>query len=229
MASEDSDQLLLGRLPVHRLHDFGDLDQSVDTEVPTVRYQSHATRELLKVTLLSRAQRVGLEKRNYRFNEVCPTVHDELAQMLAVVVVPLGHIHTTYAEEASQLLERGSPADSLRHDKPMRHLVPGFVASAARSAWLPNKPDGEATLSVYKASNPTSCDQSFLLIVCTHDIFTVPPTWDGTRSPRYTDIPAFGRMRTAWLPMRGATFHLRTVIVTAAVYRGLASLLRVKP
>src|ERR1051325_4003883 len=54
-------------------------------------------------------------------------------------------------------------------------------------------------------------------------------------------FPAYSQMRTAPLPARGATFclrtlhcplqtsHLRTVIVTAAVYRGLDSRLRPKP
>ena len=33
--------------------------------------------------------------------------------------------------------------------------------------------------------------QPFLLIVRTRHIFTVPPTWDGTRSAGYTDVPAY--------------------------------------
>src|SRR6266571_338809 len=63
-------------------------------------------------------------------------------------------------------------------------------------------------------------DQPFLLIACTGWIVTrelrVPPDSPG--------FPAYGRMLTAPLPMRGAAIsYLRTVIVTAAVYRGFNS------
>jgi hypothetical protein len=211
MASEDSDQVMPGCLPVHRFGDFRDINETAGIKMPIVSDHSHAARKLLKVTLLRRPKGMSFKERNYRSHKVLPSVHDELAQMLAVVVVALVDVDTTHAEEAPQLLKRRSAANALRHDKPMRNLVPSFVASAVLSTWLPNKPDGEATLSVHKASDPTNLNQSFLLIVCTHSIFTVPPTWDGTRSLRYTDIPAFGRMRTARLPARGATIHLRTV------------------
>jgi len=36
--------------------------------------------------------------------------------------------------------------------------------------------------------------RSFLLIVRTRHIFTVPPTWDGTRSAGYSDVPAYSRV-----------------------------------
>jgi hypothetical protein len=93
----------------------------------------------------------------------------------------------------------------------LRRFIAGFVASAARPVWLPNEPDGEASLSVYKTYNPAELNQPFLLVFCTHDIVTVPPTWDGTRSLGYSGFPAYGQMRTARLPARGATIYLRTV------------------
>src|ERR1017187_6396914 len=34
----------------------------------------------------------------------------------------------------------------------------------------------------------------FLLIVRTRHIFTVPSTWDGTRSAGYSDVPAYSRV-----------------------------------
>jgi hypothetical protein len=229
MASEDSDQLILGCPPIHRLDDFRDLYHTVDIEMPTVLYQPHAARELLKVTLLRRVQRVSLEERNNRSHEILPPIYDELAQVLTVIVLTLVDIDATNAKEALELLERRSAADTLRHDKPMRHLIPSLVASAICAAWLPNKPDGEASLSVHKASDPTELDQSFLLISCTRHIVTVSPAWDETRSAGFSGFPAYSQMLTAQLPVRRAAIHLRTVIVTAAVYRGLASLLRVKP
>jgi hypothetical protein len=60
--------------------------------------------------------------------------------------------------------------------------------------------------------------ESFLLIVCTHRIVTqIAP-----RSVGYSDVPAYSRilLRLASLP------NLRTVIVTAAVYWGFPSTLR---
>src|SRR5277367_213476 len=229
MASEDSDQIMPWRPPVHRFDDLGNLNQTTDVKMPAVRYQLHAACELLKVTLLRRPQGIGVEERNYRPYEVVPAVHDELAQVLAMIVLALVDVDTAHAEEASELLQCRPATDTLRHNKPMRDLVPGLVASAIRPALLPDEPDGEATLSVYKASNPADLNQSFLLISCTQHIVTVPPAWDGTRSVGFSGFPAYSQMLTAWLPMRRAAIHLRTVIVTAAVYRGLASLLRVKP
>jgi hypothetical protein len=95
--------------------------------------------------------------------------------MLAVIVMALADEDSTNTKEALQLLQRGPTPDALRHYKPMRHLKPGFVASATSPAWLPNKSNGEATLSVYKAGDPAKLNQPFLLIVCTHRIVTVAP------------------------------------------------------
>jgi hypothetical protein len=67
--------------------------------------------------------------------------------------------------------------------------------------------------------------ESFLLIVRTRRIFTAADT---ASSAGFSEFPAYGQMRTASLPMRGAAIYLRTVIVTAAVYRGLDSQLRPK-
>ena len=125
------------------------------------------------------------------------TVHDELAQMLSMVVLTLIDVDPTHAKEAHELLQCGPATDTLRHDKPMRDLVPGPVASAILPTWLPNESDGEASLSVYKASDPAKLNQSFLLIFCTRHIVTVPPTWDGTRSAGFSDFPAYSQMLTA--------------------------------
>jgi hypothetical protein len=100
MASEDSDQILLGCLPIHRFDDFCDFNQTIDIKMPVVRNHSHAPRELLKVALLCRSKRMGLEERYYRSYKILPPVHDELAQMLAVIIVPLGDIDATYTKEA---------------------------------------------------------------------------------------------------------------------------------
>jgi hypothetical protein len=211
MASEDTDQLLSGCPSIHRLDDLRDFNQTIDIEMPAVRNHSHATRELLEIALLRRPQRVGLEERYYRPHKILPPIHDELSQVLTMVVVARAHVYPTCAEEAPKLLKRRSAADALRHYEPVRHLIPDLVASAVPPTWLPDEPDGEATLSVYKASNPAKLNQSFLLIVCTRHIVTVPPTWDDTRSAGYSDFPAYSQMLTVRLPVRRAAIYLRTV------------------
>ena len=100
MASEDTDQLLPGCPSIHRLDDLRDLNQTVDIEMPTVRNQSHATRELLEIALLRRPQRVSLEERYYRPHEILPPIHDELSQVLTMVVAARAHVYPTCAEEA---------------------------------------------------------------------------------------------------------------------------------
>jgi hypothetical protein len=166
------------------------------------------------------------EERNDRLDQVAPSTHHEPIQMLPVVVEPPVRDHASHTEEALELSQTHDALCALCHDELVSHLIPGLVALATRSRWLPNESNGEATLSVYKTDNPAELDQSFLLISCTRHIVTVPPTWDETRSAGYSGFPAYGQMLTAWLPTRRAAFYLRTVIVTAAVYRGLASLLR---
>ena len=112
----------------------------------------------------------------------------------------------------------------------MEHLIAGLVASSARPVRLPDEADREASFSVYKTNNPAELDQPFLLIVRTRHVVTmVNVLSDGTMSSAgYSEFPAYGQMRTALLPVRGAAIYLRTVIVTAAVYRGLALRLRPK-
>jgi hypothetical protein len=197
MASEDSDQVLPGRLPIHRFNDLSNLNQTFDIKMPIIRDQLHAARELLEVTLLRRPKRVILKERNYRPCKIIASVHDELAQMLSVVVMARVDIDPPHAKEALQLLQCGPATDTLRHDKPMRDLVPDSVASATPPAWLPDESDGEASLSVYKAGDPAKLNQSFLLISCTRHIVTVPPAWDGTRSAGYSGFPAYSQMLTA--------------------------------
>ena len=211
MASEDSDQRMFGCPPVHRFHDLRDRHQPLGIEMPAGGDQPHTTRELLEVALLRGAKRMSLEERNHRSQKLLPSIHDELAQVLPMIVMALVHVDPSHTEEALELLERGTTRDTLRHDEPVRYLVPGSVASAAGATRLPHKPDGEASLSVYKAGDPAELNQPFLLVSCTHSIVTVPPTWDGIRSLGYSGFPAYSQMRTAQLPVRGATIYLRTV------------------
>ena len=101
MASEDSDQVMPGCLPIHRFGDFCDLYEAVDISVPTNFDDPHATRELLEVELLRRPERMSLEERNYRSEKLYPPVHDELAQVLTVIIVPRADVDPTHTEEAA--------------------------------------------------------------------------------------------------------------------------------
>src|SRR5262249_23629968 len=131
---------------------------------------------------------------------------------------------------------------ALRHDEVMRDLVSGLVASSAYAVWLPHKPDREASFSVYKTDNPaTELDQPFLLVFRTRHVVTLNVASDvfeqcgilGFSSiwpdahRIVTDAGGNEMPETAAHCLYQAC-HLRTVIVTAAVYRGLASRLRPK-
>jgi hypothetical protein len=154
---------------------------------------------------------VSIEEGNDRVDQIPPPSHHIAGQVLAVVVVaPIGD-HASHPEELHEVVQARGALHALRHGELVAHLVAGSVALPAWPTWLPDKADGEATLSVYKTYNPAELDQSFLLISCTRHIVTVSPTWDGTRSARYTGVPAYGQMLTAWLPMRRAAIYLRTV------------------
>ena len=170
--------------------------------------------------------RVPPEKRDHRFQQLRPPSHDVSVQMLSVVVIPPITEYLSDLKEVAKLIETRDALSTLRHGKLVSDLVAGPVAFPCSTARLPNEPDGEAPFSVYKTNNPaTQLDQPFLLIVRTRHVVTmVNVRSDGTMSSAgYSEFPAYSQMRTVLLPARGAAIYLRTVIVTAAVYRGLDS------
>ena len=174
MASEDSDEVVSGLSSVHRLSDLGDLGEPGRRQVPTAVDELHALRELLEVVLLRRDHRILVEERHDHVHEVVPPVHDELTQVFAMVVVPPVDEDPAHPEEALQLLEASDALHSLRHDEPMKDLEAGLVASAVRPVWLPDEPDGEASLSVYETDDPaTELDQPFLLVFRTRHVVTM--------------------------------------------------------
>ena len=171
-----------------------------------------------------------LEEWNNYFEEVYPTLNAVLQEILAVVVVPAVATDAAYAEEPLEILERIATRHTLGYDKPMNHLVTGLVADPPGPIGLTDEADGKAPFSIYKTDDPAvKLDQPFLLIARTVQIFTARIHTKTTirRVPDgYSGFPAYSRMLTTLLPMRRAAFYLRTVIVTAAVYRGLVSELR---
>jgi hypothetical protein len=197
MVSEDSDQLMPGLPSVHRLCDLRDVRKTRVGQVDPVIDHCDTTSELLEVAPLRRMQWMSREERDDRLDQVAPTTHHVPTQVLSVIVVsPVGD-HASHSEKALKLPQARDALCALCHSKLVSHLIAGLVAFPARSRWLPNEPDGEATLSVYKTDNPAKLDQSFLLISCTRHIVTVSPTWDAIRSAGFSGVPAYGQMLSA--------------------------------
>ena len=176
MVSEDSDQFVSGLFSIHCLHDLRDVREPMMGPVDTVIDQSDAAGELFKVSPLCRMQRMSQEERNDRVDQIAPPTHHESTQMFSVVIVPPVRDHAPHSEEARKLIETPDASGALCHRKLVSHLIAGLVALAPRPRWLADETNGEATLSVYKADDPASLNQSFLLISCTRHIVTVPTT-----------------------------------------------------
>ena len=86
----------------------------------------------------------------------------------------------------------------------MNHLIAGSIAGSSRPIGLTDEADGEASLSVYETDNPASGDQPFLLIARTVQIVTAHTIMVWRVPDRYSGFPAYSRMLTTLLPMRGA-------------------------
>jgi hypothetical protein len=167
---------------IHCLGDLRDLDQPCDGLMSIHWDQLHAHRELLEVILLRRTQWILLKEGNDRLYQFHAPIHDVLTKVLAMVVVPPIDVQSTDSKESAEILETSAAALTLRHDKPVRHLISGSVTSAPCPVWLPDEADGEASFSVYKTENPAEPDQSFLLIFRTRHVVTmVNVTLDVTR------------------------------------------------
>src|ERR1700682_2712310 len=69
-------------------------------------------------------------------------------------------------------------------------IVAAFAADDHEASLSQRKPRQEAT----EGGRYGLDAWPFLLIVRTRHIFTVPPTWDGTRSAGYSDIPAYSQV-----------------------------------
>jgi hypothetical protein len=194
--------------------------------------QLNTMRELLEVEPFRRSERMLMKERDDPFQQIAPLANDVPVQVLAMVVLSTVRQYLSDSEEILELVEAFDAFLALCHHELVRYLVASSVASSPRPVCLPNEADREASFSVYKADHPaTELDQSFLLIVriTRHVVTIVDAQSDDTiSSAGYPGFPAYGQMRTMPLPAWGAAFYLRTVIVTAAVYRGLDSRLRPK-
>jgi hypothetical protein len=170
--------------------------------------------------------KVLLEERDDRLRELLPAADDVLAQMLLVVVVALVDVDAAHSEEVFDLLEAMPATRSLGHDEPVEQLMAASIAPSLSPIGLLDEADGEATFSVDEADYPIRRDRPFLLIFRTDRIVTVHTLRVGLVPDGSSGFPAYSRMLSVTLLSHRATIYLRTVIVTAAVYRGLASVLR---
>jgi hypothetical protein len=150
MASEDSDELVPGLLPVHRLSDLRDLDETFCRLVSADGDEFDAAGELLEVLLLRTLHRILMEERNDRLQQILTTTHGVAEHVLPVVVIPPVRDHITDTEELTQTLETRDAGSTLRHCEFVRYLETGSVADSARPAWLPNETDRETPFSVYE-------------------------------------------------------------------------------
>ena len=141
MASEDSDELVPGFTAIHRLSDFGDLDETASAQMTAFSDELNAPRELLEVLLLRGPHRILPEEGDDPFDEVDAASHDESVQMLAVVVVAAISHHHAHPEELPELVKTRDARGALRHSKLVGHLVSGPVAAPPRPVRLPNEAD----------------------------------------------------------------------------------------
>src|SRR3954470_15788525 len=105
MVSEDSDQLRSVLLPVHRLGDLRDLHQTRAGQVTSVVDHPDDLRELLEVRSLRRPERVPLEERDDRPEQIRSSSYDKAIHGLAMVVVSPIDDDVTHPEELAELIE----------------------------------------------------------------------------------------------------------------------------
>lgn len=86
MASEDSDELVSGFSPVHRLNDLDDVRKTFSGLVMAGSDEFDAEGELLEVESLGTPKRMGPKERDYPLEEVLSPANRVAVQMLPVVV-----------------------------------------------------------------------------------------------------------------------------------------------
>src|SRR3954470_12986159 len=174
MVSEDSDQLRSVLLPVHRLGDLRDLHQTRAGQVTSVIDHPDDLRELLEVRSLRRPERVPLEERDDRPEQIRTSPNDEAVHGLAVVVVSPVDDDVPNPEEVAEPLKAIQTGPPLRNRELVSHLPAGSVAAPAASARLADEADREASFSVYETKDPSQRDQPFLLVFRPGQIVTAP-------------------------------------------------------
>jgi hypothetical protein len=174
MASEDSDEIVPGFTPIHRLDDLDDLQQTTPGQMVTAGHELNAMSELLKVEPLGRPERILPKERNDPLEKIVSTTNNVAVEVLPVVIRPPVDVHLSHSKEITQLVQTRDALGTLCHDEVVRDLVSGPVASSTRSTGLSNEPDREASFSVYKTNHPaTELAQPFLLVFRTCHVVTL--------------------------------------------------------
>jgi hypothetical protein len=203
VASEDS--VHHGCLPVHRLRDASDLDETVRFEVASVLHVLEHAHELLEIVPLACQQRELSEERNDDSVEIRKPPYDVAVLRLPMIVVSSVACDRPTAEVVANDLERVDARRRLDHDE-LRLDLP-----TQRHGAVALDRHAEATFTIDETENPPGSTQSFLLIIRTRHIFTtVAARSDGTMSNAgCSDVPAYGRLHRSGSLLSGATIPLK--------------------
>jgi hypothetical protein len=203
MVSEDPQDL--GGFPViHRLGDLGDVHDPRHTQVPADLHELDDPGELLEVVSLRRSQGVLEEERDDHIPQVTEPPHAVPEHVLPVVVVPRVRIDLPASEKTDEVFQDIAAGCALGDGE--------FGSNLPSKSHLAASIDGtaEAAFPIHEPHDPSYGRESFLLVFRTPHIVTAmhyPTVWvegDTASSGRYSGFPAYGRLRTASSPMRGA-------------------------
>ena len=149
----------------------------------TDSHRSNDRRKLLKLPLLRGQERRPFEEGNHVRQKVIASSNDVDQH---TVLPSIGLDVAASVEPATYQLKDLAPVTVLADMKLRNQLI---AATACRIAI-----DGDCKTALAINIARDVAIQPFLLIVRTRHIFTVPPTWDGTRSAGYSDVPAYSRV-----------------------------------
>jgi hypothetical protein len=191
MASEDSVEHCVHWPPallpvlVHRIRDFHDGRKAGWASMQTQPKKMHRIFKELDVCTTCREAHIAPRERQEMLRDRRPRTDREHEHGGVAWLWP----DPSAPERLLSHLEELSPSPVLIHEK----LRLDVVAQEVRA--MPLHRDAPTALSLHDTGDePASClctRQSFLLIVRTRHVVTVPPTWDGTRSAGCTDVPAY--------------------------------------
>ena len=187
--------------------------------------------ELSEVLSFRRLQWMFLEERDDAVDQRTGSSDIVPVQMLLVIVVASIDVDATASEELLQFVQNMHALLSLNHRKTRLDLPADSTRVVSKNR------NTEAALTVDEADDPLLDTWPFLLIVRTCRIVTdhAPTVATGSDifgTAGFSGFPAYSQLHSTPSPVRGAAGgwptprNLRTVIVTAAVYRRLDSELR---
>ena len=108
MASEDSDQIVPGLLPIHGLRNLRDLNETLGRLVSAFGDQLDAAGELLEVLLLRAHHRMLLEERNDRPEKILASPDGVAKHVLPMIVVTTIRDNVANTEELTKSFEARS-------------------------------------------------------------------------------------------------------------------------